>query len=98
MAFSQTLVYTQHIYKEITMVSSKLFLNNTTQAVRLPKEVAFPEGVTEVEIFVEGDTRVIVPKGQSLLAWMTTGPGFSEDFMVDRDQPSMPTDIVGMFD
>ena len=53
------------------MVSSKLFLNNTTQAVRLPKEVAFPEGVTEVEIFVEGDTRVIVPKGQSLIAWIS---------------------------
>jgi antitoxin VapB len=98
MAFTKALVYTYGIYEEITMVSSKLFLNNTTQAVRLPKEVAFPEGVTEVEIFVEGDTRVIVPKGQSLLAWMTTGPGFSDDFMVDRDQPSMPADKMGMFD
>jgi antitoxin VapB len=80
------------------MVSSKLFLNNTTQAVRLPKEVAFPQGVNEVEIFVQGETRVIVPAGQSLIAWMTTGPGFSEDFMVERDQPTMPTDTVGMFD
>jgi antitoxin VapB len=80
------------------MSSSKIFYNNTTQAVRLSKDVAFPEGVSEVEIFIQGETRVIAPKGQSLLAWMQTGPHFSDDFMVDRDQPPMPADKPGLFD
>jgi antitoxin VapB len=43
------------------MTTTKLFLNNRTQAVRLPKDVAFPDDVTEVEITVEGDARVIRP-------------------------------------
>jgi antitoxin VapB len=43
------------------MVTTKLFLNNTTQAVRLPKAVAFGDDVTEVEITVEGDARIIRP-------------------------------------
>ena len=64
------------------MTSSKIFYNNTTQAVRLPKDVAFAQDVTEVEIFIQGETRVIAPKGRSLVAWMQTGPHFTEDFMV----------------
>lgn len=80
------------------MSTSKIFYNNTTQAVRLPKGVAFPETVAEVEIFVQGETRVIAPKGQSLIAWMQTGPHFSADFMSERDQPAMPADKPGLFD
>jgi antitoxin VapB len=38
-----------------------LFQSNRTQAVRLPKEVAFPEGVKAVEVLREGRRRVIVP-------------------------------------
>ncbi|GAB7003628.1 toxin-antitoxin system antitoxin VapB [Nocardioides sp. AN3] len=43
------------------MVHTKLFLSNRTQAVRLPKDVAFPEDVSEVEITVEGEARLIRP-------------------------------------
>ncbi|MDH6532499.1 antitoxin VapB [Aurantimicrobium minutum] len=80
------------------MATSKIFYNNTTQAVRLPKDVAFPADITEVDIIVQGESRVIVPKGKSVVAWALTGPGFSEDFMVDREQPAMPDDKPGMFD
>jgi antitoxin VapB len=45
------------------MVRTSLFKSNRSQAVRLPKDVAFPEGVKEVEIFVDGKKRVIVPAG-----------------------------------
>jgi antitoxin VapB len=38
-----------------------LFQSNRTQAVRLPKDVAFPEGVRAVEVLREGKRRVIVP-------------------------------------
>jgi antitoxin VapB len=43
------------------MVRTTIFLSNRSQAVRLPKEVAFPEGVRSVVILREGRRRVIVP-------------------------------------
>jgi antitoxin VapB len=43
------------------MVRTKLFQSNRSQAVRLPKDVAFPEGVKEVTVLRDGKRRVIVP-------------------------------------
>ncbi|MEI8395768.1 MAG: type II toxin-antitoxin system VapB family antitoxin [Rhodospirillaceae bacterium] len=43
------------------MNHTSLFQSNRSQAVRLPKNVAFPEGVREVKILREGRSRVIVP-------------------------------------
>ncbi len=43
------------------MTRTTLFLSNRSQAVRLPKEVAFPEGVRSVTILRDGKRRVIVP-------------------------------------
>lgn len=43
------------------MTRTKLFRSNRSQAVRLPKEVAFPEGVTDVTILRDGRRRVIAP-------------------------------------
>ena len=38
-----------------------LFRSNRSQAVRLPKDVAFPAGVREVRIVKEGKGRLILP-------------------------------------
>ena len=43
------------------MTSATLFQSNRSQAVRLPKDVAFPTGVKEVTILCVGASRVIVP-------------------------------------
>lgn len=43
------------------MVRTTVF--QSSQAVRLPKEVAFPEGVKKVRVLREGKRRVIVPAG-----------------------------------
>jgi len=43
------------------MSRTRLFLSNRSQAVRLPKDVAFPDGVKEVTILRDGAKRVIVP-------------------------------------
>jgi len=43
------------------MTRTTLFQSNRSQAVRLPKDVAFPEGVREVAILKDGARRVIVP-------------------------------------
>lgn len=43
------------------MNRTSLFRTNRSQAVRLPKDVAFPEGVSEVVIVREGAGRFIMP-------------------------------------
>lgn len=69
------------------MIQTTLFQSNRTQAVRLPKDVAFPEGVREVTILREGQRRIIVPTNA---VW--------DDFFVakgielpDREPPSLQT-------
>lgn len=46
---------------EDAMTRTNLFQSNRSQAVRLPKDVAFPQGVKQVAILVDGARRVIVP-------------------------------------
>jgi antitoxin VapB len=43
------------------MVRTKLFQSNRSQALRLPKDVAFPSGVKDVVIVREGTRRIVVP-------------------------------------
>jgi antitoxin VapB len=42
-----------------------VFVNNRTQAVRLPLDVCLPEGVKKVEIRTRGNERIIAPNGQT---------------------------------
>ena len=70
------------------MIETKIFKSNQSQAVRLPKAVAFPTGVKEVEIVVIGDSRVITPKNKSWDSWFDS-PTASDDFMRDREQPEV---------
>jgi antitoxin VapB len=65
---------------------STVFKTNRTQAVRLPKAVAFPEEVREVEIIVVGRSRVISPVGHRWDGFFD-GPRATPDFMTDRQQP-----------
>ncbi|NIA10663.1 MAG: AbrB/MazE/SpoVT family DNA-binding domain-containing protein [Nitrospiraceae bacterium] len=67
-------------------VRTKIFKSNRSQAVRLPKAIAFPESIKEIEITAIGNKRVIVPAGQSWDDWFDA-PGVSSDFMADREQP-----------
>jgi antitoxin VapB len=64
---------------------TKVFKSNKTQAVRLPKAVAFDRSVTEVEIIVVGNSRIISPAGESWDLWFDA-PGVSDDFMAEREQ------------
>ena len=66
---------------------STVFMTNRTQAVRLPKAVAFPDGVREVEIIKVGESRIIAPVGRRWSDLFLHGPRASEDFMTDREQP-----------
>ena len=43
------------------MAISTVFINNRTQAVRLPAEVRLPEGVKRVTVRAIGSERIIAP-------------------------------------
>jgi antitoxin VapB len=69
------------------MTSSTIFTSNRSQAVRLPKAVAFPDDVHQVDILKIGNARLIVPKGKRWDDWFLNGPRVSDDFMEEREQP-----------
>ena len=69
------------------MARSTVFKSNRSQAVRIPKEVAFPEGVHQVEVIKMGNARLIRPVGGGWKEFFENGPRVSDDFMRERDDP-----------
>lgn len=66
------------------MTRTSLFLSNRTQAVRLPKEVAFPPDVREVTIIRDG-ARVIIAPADAPWDDFFDAPGID---LADRVQPA----------
>ena len=71
------------------MARSSVFTSNRSQAVRLPKAVALPDDVRQVEITKIGRNRLISPVDQSWDEFFD-GPRVSDDFMTERRQPASP--------
>lgn len=67
-----------------------VFVNNRTQAVRLPLDVRLPEGVHKVDIRVKGQERIIPPLGQSWDSFFPGGPRVSDDFLPVRASQQQP--------
>ncbi len=67
-----------------------VFINNRTQAVRLPLDVRLPDGVHKVEVLVRGRERILVPVGQSWDSFFLGGPAVSDDFMTERASQHQP--------
>ncbi len=65
------------------MTRTTVFQSNRSQAVRLPKDVAFPPSVKQVTVLRDGARRVIVP---SDVSWndFFDAPGID---IGERDQP-----------
>ena len=67
---------------------TRIFKNGNSLAVRLPSELALPEG--EVEIERHGNELVIRPIATNLIGAWEALCSFSDDFMSEgRDQPPM---------
>jgi len=62
------------------MTRSTVFTSNCSQVVRLPKSVAFPPGVHQVDILKIGRSRVIVPQGQRWDDLFSRGPPCERGF------------------
>jgi antitoxin VapB len=70
------------------MTRSTVFTTNRSQAVRLPKAVAFPESVHQVDIIKIGQSRLVCPVGKRWDDLFASGPRASGDFMSEREQPA----------
>lgn len=70
------------------MEQGSVFFSNKSQAVRLPKALALPEGVKRVDVVAIGRTRILTPAGESWDSWFE-GEGVTSDFMLDREQPAI---------
>ncbi len=66
------------------MAIGTVFVNNRTQAVRLPLDVRLPEGVHKVDIRVNGRERIIAPLGQRWDSFFINGSITSDDFLPER--------------
>jgi len=68
-------------------MKTSVFLNNKTQAVRIPKEIALPDDVKQVTITRNGDNLIISPVEKNWDSFFD-GSEVSEDFMLNRNQPA----------
>ncbi len=68
------------------MERASVFKSNKSQAVRLPKPVALPESVKQVDIVPLGRARLIAPAGEAWDSWFE-GESVTSDFMSEREQP-----------
>jgi antitoxin VapB len=67
------------------MVHTTIFRSNRSQAVRLPKDVAFPDNVKHVTVLRDGKRRVIVPS-EALWDDFFEAPGID---LGPREQPEV---------
>ena len=61
-----------------------VFVNNRTQAVRLPVDSRFPENVKKVVVRTIGKDRVLSPVENTWDSFFLSDDGVSDDFMTER--------------
>ncbi|MBC8494305.1 MAG: AbrB/MazE/SpoVT family DNA-binding domain-containing protein [bacterium] len=68
------------------MTISTVFLNNKTQAVRLPTEVRLDESIKKVFVRIKGKDRVISPVDSAWDSFFLSSKQVSDDFMSERPE------------
>lgn len=66
------------------MSISTVFINNRSQAVRLPADVRLPEEVKQVTVRAVGKERIIAPLQSSWDSFFMGGAQATDDFMAMR--------------
>jgi antitoxin VapB len=66
------------------MSTGSVFVNNRTQAVRLPADTRFPEGVKKVTVRVVGLDRVLSPVDHTWDSFFLSEERVTDDFMCER--------------
>lgn len=66
------------------MSIGSLFITNRTQAVRLPADTRFPEGVKKILVRVNAQDRILSPLNRSWDTLFLAGQTVSDDIMRER--------------
>lgn len=61
-----------------------VFINNRTQAVRLPVDSRFPEGIKKVNVRVVGRERILSPVENTWDSFFLSQTSVTDDFMPER--------------
>ncbi len=61
-----------------------VFINNRTQAVRLPVDSRFPDDVKKVVVRTVGKDRVLSPVANTWDSFFLSDDGVTDDFMKER--------------
>jgi antitoxin VapB len=66
------------------MSITTVFTNNRSQAVRLPVDARFPDGVKKVQVRARGAERIISPVGQTWDSFFLDSGSVTDDFLPER--------------
>lgn len=66
------------------MAITTVFINNRTQAVRLPSELRLPNEVKRVDVRARGNERIISPVGQVWDSFFLNVAAVTDDFLETR--------------
>ena len=66
------------------MSTGSVFENNRTQAVRLPADSRFPEGIKRVNVRVVGSDRILSPVGKTWDSFFLSKETVTDDFLPER--------------
>ena len=72
------------------MTTTTVFMNNRSQAIRLPAEMRLPDNVKRVDVRARGCERIIAPLGQTWDSFFLSGPEVADDFMDERASQTQP--------
>lgn len=72
------------------MIATTAFINNRSQAIRLPAELRFPDQVKQVDVGARGCERIIAPLGQTWDSFFLEGPQAADDFLEERASQEQP--------
>jgi antitoxin VapB len=66
------------------MSTGSIFMNNRTQAVRLPADSRFPDDVKKVNVRIVGCDRILSPAENCWDSFFLSESQVTEDFMTER--------------
>ena len=66
------------------MTTTTVFINNRSQAIRLPAELRLPESVKRVDVRARGCERIIAPVGQTWDSFFLSEQSVADDFLQER--------------
>ncbi|NRA16468.1 MAG: antitoxin [Oceanospirillaceae bacterium] len=72
------------------MSTGSVFVNNRTQAVRLPADTRFPENVKHVNVRVVGNDRILSPVDKTWDSFFMSEESVTDDFLSERASQDQP--------